>query len=179
VPSVATEVRLPDGTRALTWGLLPDDRLALAEGYERLDAESKYHRFLSVVPHLDEEMLVRLVDEVDGVDHIALVLFVFDQEDVGEPAGVARMVRYPDDPTAADVAVTVLPSYRGRGVATTLLAQLVRERPVGVRRVVTEVAADNDPSLRMLQRLGPTTVTPDSDHVTLHVVVELPPENAA
>lgn len=174
---MATELTLPDGTRALTWSLLPEDAPMIAEGYELLDEESKYHRFLSVVPHLDQEMLTHLVDEVDGVDHVALVLFVFDQEGTGEPAGIARMVRYPDDPEAADVAVTVLPAYRGRGVATTLLAELLRERPRGVRRLVTEVAIDNEPSLRMLQRLGPTTTTPDENRVSLHVVVDLPPES--
>jgi ribosomal protein S18 acetylase RimI-like enzyme len=170
---VATEVVLPDGTRAITWALLPQDRDELARGYEELDPESKYHRFLSAVPRLSDAMLDHLVDEVDGVDHVALVLFVLDDQTVGTPAGVARMIRYPDDPEAADVAVTVLPAYRGRGVASTLLAELVVERPAGVHRIVTEVAADNLPSLRMLQRLGPTRVAPDGDH-TLQVEVELP-----
>lgn len=170
---MGTELTLRDGTRAITWALLPSDRDQVAQGYEELSPDSRFHRFLAAVPHLTDSLLTHLVDEVDGVDHVALVLFVFDQEDVGTPAGIGRIVRYPDDPTAADVAVTVAENFRGRGVATALLQSLLLQRPVGVERIVTVVAADNDPSLAMLRRLGPTTVsTPDEGRV--NVTVELP-----
>ncbi len=169
---MATELRLPDGTRAITWSLLPDDKEALAEGYDQLDAESKYHRFLHVVPHLNEEMLHHLVDEVDGVNHIALVLFVIDDRGRGEPAGIARLERYLEEPDTADVAVTVLPEYRGRGVASSLLEVLVAQRPPGVVRVRTQVLADNVASLRMLERLGPATVKGEGP--VLEVQIELP-----
>ena len=170
---MVTELELRDGTRALTWALLPGDREALMEGYEHLDAESKYHRFLHSVPHLDDAMLDVLVDEVDGVDHVALVLFVLDEEGKGEPVGVARMVRYDEDPETADVAVTVLPEYRGRGVASALLEEVVRERPRGVSRILTYVTADNAASLRMLHGLGPTVVTPEGQG-QMSVEVQLP-----
>ena len=173
---MATEVELPDGTRALTWALLPEDRDRLAAGYDALDEESKYHRFLAAVPHLTDGLLHHLVDDVDGVDHVALVLFVLDEELVGRPAGVARMIRYPDEPDAADVAVTVLPPCRGRGAASPRLGELVRERPAGVRRVVTSVAADNPAAVRVLQELGPSTVTPEGNGAVLRVEVTLPPE---
>ena len=60
---------------------------------------------------------------------------------------------------------------------TALLAGLVRERPRGVTRVVTTVAADNRPSLAMLARLGPTTSTSSEDN-RVDVRVELPPPTA-
>jgi RimJ/RimL family protein N-acetyltransferase len=170
---VATEVRLRDGTQAITWALLPSDREGLREAYEHLSSRAKLHRFLAPVPHLTETMLDRLVDEVDGVNHVALVLFVLDPENDGAPAGLARMIRYPDEPTEADVAVTVVDEYQGRGVATALLAELMRKRPAGVKRIVTEVAADNPPSLAMLRRLGPTDVTNVGIN-RLRVTVELP-----
>lgn len=170
---MATEVQLRDGTRAITWRLLPGDREAIREGYENLSPDSQFHRFLTPVPHLTDAMLDRLVDDVDGVEHVALVLFVMEQEGVGTPVGVGRMIRYPEEPTAADVAVTVLEEYQGRGVASALLQELLRQRPVGVERLVTEVAGDNPASLAMLRRLGPTTVTPNGANM-LHVVVELP-----
>lgn len=172
---MATEVRLRDGTPAIIWALLPSDREALREGYEHLSSLSKLHRFLAPVPHLTDAMLDRLVDEVDQVDHVALVLFVLDQEKDAEPAGIARMIRYEKDPTAADVAVTVTDDYQGRGVASALLAQLVRQRPQGVERIVTEIAGDNEASLAMLRRLGPTEVTRHGPN-RLRVSVELPPD---
>lgn len=172
------EAVLADGTRAIIWPLNHGDRDALREGYEHLSAPARYSRFLASIPHLSGTLLDHLVDEVDGVDHVALALVVIDAEHVGEPVGVARMIRYEHQPTAADVAVTVLDEWQGRGVATALLAELMRQRPVGVTRVVTTVASDNAASMAMLRRLGETTVTPAGIN-RLDVVVDLsapPPE---
>lgn len=170
---MATEVRLRDGRHALTWSVLPEDREAIREGYERLSERTRYHRFLTGVPHLTDRLLDHLVDEVDGVDHVALVLFVLDDDNEGVPAGIARVIRYPGRPEVADVAVTVLDEWQGHGVATALLAQLMRERPVGVTRLETTLAADNDASLAMLRRLGHLTVT-DAGSGRLDVRVDLP-----
>lgn len=171
---MATELVLRDGSHAITWSLLPGDRDELARLYSTLDPESQYHRFLSAVPRLTEPMLERLVDDVDGIDHVALALFVFDDDDVASPAALGRMVRYPDDARTADVAVTVLEHYRGRGIASALVEQLSLQRPAGVERIVTEVAADNEASLAMLRRLGPCSVT-SQGHGILEVEVDLPP----
>lgn len=175
------ESELPDGTQVLIWPLLPRDRKAVSEAYDLLSEESRNHRFLSSVPHLTEAMLDHLVDEVDGVDHVALALVVVGQDHVGVPTGVARMIRYPHDPKAADIAVTVIDEWHGRGVATTLLAELMRVRPLGVTRIVTTVSADNKASLAMLRRLGPTEIT-SAGGPRLDVVVDIgpgPPEEPA
>lgn len=132
----------------------------LRESYEHLSPESRRHRFLAAVPHLTDAMLHHLVDEVDGVDHVALALVVIGEDHVGVPVGVARMIRYGQEPTAADAAVTVVDEWQGRGVATALLAELVRQRPRGVTQIVTTVAADNTASLAMLARLGTVHATP-------------------
>lgn len=170
---VAREVRLRDGSLALTWMLLPEDRRGLAQGYSALSPESRYRRFLTGMPELTESMLTRLVDEVDGVNHVALVLVVLDDDLDAHGAAVGRMIRLSDDPEAADVAVTVAEEFRGRGAASVLLRELVAKRPVGVKRIVTQIAAENAPSLAMLQRLGPTTVVADGADC-FEVTVELP-----
>jgi len=169
---VIAEARLSDGTQALIWPLYPEDREALREGYEQLSVDARYHRFLATVPHLNDALLDRLVDEVDGIDHVALALVVIDEDHLGVPVGVARMIRYEQKPTAADVAVTVLDQWQGRGVATALLDELMRQRPVGVTELVTTVTADNSASLAMLRRLGSTTTTPAGIN-RLDVVVDL------
>jgi RimJ/RimL family protein N-acetyltransferase len=170
---VAPEVVLRDGTHAYVWPVLPTDRAGLAEGYRRLDAESRYQRFLSSVPELSRKMLDHLVDGVDGVNHVALVMIAFDEEWHSEAAGVARMIRYRADPTTADVGVTVAPTFRGRGAATALLRELLLRRPLGVERIVTEVAVDNIASIRMLERLGRATLVPAGPDA-FEVTVELP-----
>src|SRR5690606_10606614 len=57
--------------------------------------------------------------------------------------------------------VTVKDSWHGRGIATSLLDVLVRHRPEGVVRPVTEVANENSASFAMLRHLAPTEVTPN------------------
>lgn len=165
-------VRLRDGTEAVIWPLLPSDRDALREEYEHLSPESRYHRFLTTVPHLTDNLLDHLVDDVDGVDHVALVLFACPVDEPEVPAGIARMVRYPDRPTAVDAAVTVADEWQGRGVAHALLRALMQQRPDGVTEIVTEVATDNPASLAMLQGLGDAVVTPEGPG-RLSVVVRL------
>jgi len=169
---VITEARLSDGTHALIWELLPTDREALRTGYEQLSEETRFHRFLTGVPHLTDALLDHLVDEVDGVNHVALVLVVLDAEGVGVPIGVARIIRYADRPTEADLAVTVLDGWQGRGAATALVDELIRRRPVGVTRIATTIAADNDASLALLRRLGPATLT-ERESPRLDVVIDL------
>jgi hypothetical protein len=118
-------------------------------------------------------MLKHLVDEVDGIDHVALILMAEVGDDL-VPAGIARCVRYADQPEAADVAVTVKDDWQGRGVATVLLDVLMEERPEGVTHLLTEVAADNPASLAMLRQLGPTRVY-ESGLGILDVEVDLVP----
>lgn len=153
------QVQLPDGTDAFVLPLQRTDRAALVAEFETLGPESRRRRFLAPVVHLSDAMLEHLVDDVDGVDHVALVLCVETSPDVYDPVALARMVRYEDAPDAADLAVTVKDDWQGRGVATVLLEVLMRHRPVGVRRIVTDVFKDNPASLHMLRRLGPSTQT--------------------
>ena len=88
------ELRLPDGTPAMMWSLSPNDGPGLRENYRHLSAEARYSRFLSGVGDLSPEMLRRLVDDVDGVDHVALVLVVFPEDGPDRAVGIGRIVRF-------------------------------------------------------------------------------------
>lgn len=166
------QVRLRDGTDAFVLPLQRTDKATLAAEFETLAPESRRRRFLAPMMHLSDTMLEHLVDDVDGVDHVALVLCVETSPDVYDPVALARMVRYADVPDAADVAVTVKDAWQGRGVATALLEVLMRGRPVGVDRIVTEVFTNNRASLAMLCRLGHATVEHMGSGVS-EVVVDL------
>ena len=166
-------VELRDGTIGWVWPLLPMDREALAREFETLSPESRRRRFLGPVAHLSEGMLKHLVDEVDGVDHVALVLMAEVGDDL-VPTAVARCVRYANQREAADVAVTVKDEWQGKGVASALLTILMENRPAGVTHLITEVAADNPASLAMLKRLGEVR-TFDPGTGVLDIEVELPP----
>jgi GNAT superfamily N-acetyltransferase len=169
---VLREAVLRDGTRATISPARHEDRELLRVSYESLSPESQFHRFLTAVPHLTDRMLDQLVGDVDWIDHVALVLAVESEAGAPRKVAIARLIRYDDRPSDADVAVTVLDAWQGLGVATLLLEELMRLRPGGVTRLVTEVAGDNPAAVAMLARLGGTTVTPTSRD-SLEVVVDL------
>lgn len=175
--AVAEEVTLRDGTPAMIWALAPDDARGLRENYRRLSAQSQFNRFLTASHELPDSLLHLLVDEVDGVEHIARVLVAFPADASERPVGVGRLVRIPERPTAADVAVTVLDDWQGRGVATVLLSELVAHRPPGVTELLTQVGVDNAASFAMLARLGPLQVASGGPGVR-EVHVQLPPSPA-
>lgn len=154
------ELHLPDGTPAMMWSLSPNDARGLRENYRRLSPQARYSRFLSGVSDLSDEMLRRLVDDVDGVNHIALVLVVFPEDGPDRAVGIGRIVRLHDQPSAADIAVTVDDGWRRRGIGAALLDELIRQRPEGVIELITHVAADNRASLALLARAGDVQLSP-------------------
>ena len=167
------EFVLPDGTPALIWPLLPTDAETLRDVFRRLSPGSRHHRFLQVLDELDDPMIRRLVDSVDGVHHIALLLIVLPPEGQEELIGVAHLVQYPDDPATADIAVTVVDDWQGRGAGTALVSALLARRPAAVTRLRTLVAADNRASLALLAGAGRVSSGLPEQGV-LDVTVELP-----
>ena len=93
------------------------------------------------------------------------------------PAGlagrrVARHVRLPEEPTAAEAAVTVLDEYQGKGVGTILLRMLAGSaRQHGIRSFRGYVLAENAPMMDILHDLE-ATVTQEGP--LLRVGVPLP-----
>ncbi|WP_139245743.1 GNAT family N-acetyltransferase [Geodermatophilus amargosae] len=178
VPATAgplTEVALGDGTPAMIWPLLHTDGEALRQAYAELSPASRRFRFLTDLPELSDGMLRILVDAVDGVDHVAVVLTAFPDGDDARQVGVARLVRYPDEPEVADVAVTVTDAWQGRGVGRALMDALLARRPSGVVRLRTTVAAENRASLRMLGRVGRMTARHEGGGELTVEVTDLPP----
>ncbi|CAA9227260.1 MAG: hypothetical protein AVDCRST_MAG41-971 [uncultured Corynebacteriales bacterium] len=174
-PGPLTEVTLRDGTAAMIWPLLGTDRDLLRYGFDELSPQSRQQRFLTHLPRLSEGMLRSLVDGVDGVNHLALLLTVLPADGPARPVGVGRLVRYAEDPSAADVAVTVADAWQGRGVAGALLTALLARRPAGITRLRTTVAADNRASLAMLARHGTMTTRRDGFGVLTVEVDDLTP----
>jgi nucleotide-binding universal stress UspA family protein/RimJ/RimL family protein N-acetyltransferase len=151
-PSPQTAVELADGSPVHIRPIRPEDREALAAGFERLSAESRYRRFFAPVARLRERELDYLTI-VDHHDHEALVAF---DRATGEGIGVARFVR--TEPTVAEPAIVVADDWQGRGLANHLLDALVdRAREEGIDQFVAPVLADNAAAIRILERLGETS----------------------
>ena len=167
------EFFLRDGTPAMIWPLLRTDAEMLREGFRRLSPDSRQRRFLMALGELDDPMIRLLVDSVDGVHHIALLLIALPPEGEEGPVGVAHLVQGPADPASADIAVTVLDDWQGRGVGTALVSALMQRRPAEVTGLRTLVAAGNPASLALLAGAGRVSSGLPEQGV-LDVTVELP-----
>ena len=140
------------------------------EGFRRLTPESRYRRFLAPTPKLSERT-VRYLVEIDHRNHEALIAL---DERLGGAVGVARYVRDRARPDAAEVAVTVVDDWQGRGLGTLLLEGItMRAREEGVDTFTALMLAENGQMMDLLERLGAVRVV-DRAAGTVEVEVHLP-----
>ena len=133
-------VVLRDGSAVLIRPVQSADAPLLADGFARLSARSRQMRFLTRKKELSPAEL-RYLTDVDHHDHEALG--ALDHAD-GRGVGIARYVRDAADPRAAEIAVTIVDDWQGRGLGTELLSRLTdRARQEGIRRFTALVSADN------------------------------------
>jgi len=85
---------------------------------------------------------------------------------------VGRLIRDADDPTAADIAVTVADQWHGRGVATALIQALLARRPKEVTTLRTMTTADDVTSLAVLAAAGPLATR--MEHGVIEVRIDVP-----
>lgn len=159
-------VVLRDGSRVLIRPVQRTDAALLADGFSRLGARSRQLRFLRSKPELSPAEL-RYLTDVDHHDHEALG--ALDRTD-GRGVGIARYIRDAGDPTSAEIAVTVVDAWQGRGLGTQLLAQLARRaRSEGIHRFTALVSADNAVIAGLARHLNARVVSCDADTVEYEI----------
>ena len=170
-----TTVKLRDDSRIVLRPIRPDDKGAILAGFERMSPESRYRRFFAPLRRLTERDLAYLT-EVDHHDHEALIAFDADSR---EPVGVARFIRGSVH-EEAEVAVTIVDHWHGRGAATVLLECLVeRAREEGVERFLALVLSENKDALELFRHApGQTREPRRSATGHLELVIELPEPGA-
>jgi acetyltransferase len=163
----ACEVRLRSGDTVRIRQVRSTDAAELQRAFTLMSEESQYQRFLTGTPRLTDSQATYFTD-VDHVDHEAYVALAPDDETY--IIGVARFIRCPADPDAAELAITVADSWHGRGLATALV-RVLRERAVevGVKRFRAEMMADNEAVLRLLRSAGMTGETVTGGLATGHI----------
>jgi L-amino acid N-acyltransferase YncA len=150
----AEPARLPDGSRVRIRQGRRTDRDLIVRGFERLSPESRYRRFLSPMPKLDEKML-RYMTDLDHRDREAMVAL----DESGEGIGVAEYVRNAARPDTAEVAVTVVDGWQGCGLGTLLLEAIgVCARDEGVRTFTALMLAGNREMMNLFEHLGQVRV---------------------
>jgi RimJ/RimL family protein N-acetyltransferase len=166
-------VVLRDGSKVVIRQVHRDDAPLLADGFARLGPESRRLRFLRRKDELSAAEL-RYFTDVDHHDHEALGAL---DHAAGGGVGIARYVRDASDPQSAEIALTVVDDWQGRGLGTELLAQLSsRARAEGIRRFTALVSADNAAMTALLRRLCADPV--HREHGTVEWEITLMPSES-
>ena len=148
-------VALRDGSKVLIRQVQSTDAPLLADGFARLSPQSRQMRFLTRKKELSRAEL-RYFTDLDHHDHEALG--ALNHAD-GRGVGVARYIRYADDPQAAEIAVTIVDDWQGRGLGTELLIRLSgRARQEGIHRFTALVADDNMAMAGLLRNMSANLV---------------------
>jgi RimJ/RimL family protein N-acetyltransferase len=165
-------VRIRSGDVVRVRQIRPDDAPALARAYADLGEQSRYRRFFTAMPELPDHMLKAAV-EVDHENHEALVAT---PPRSAEILAECRFIRSPDRHDTADVGVTVVDEWQGRGLGSALLACLSeRALEVGVHYFTAEVLAENRTMLGLLSALGPVETSTSGPVVSARVEIAEPP----
>jgi GNAT superfamily N-acetyltransferase len=166
---VTGPIKLSDGTAVVIRPVRPDDRPHFEQGLRELSARSLFHRFHGTFrpTSKDWDYLTR----VDQHDHLAVcAVQVSDTEDHG--AGVARCVRRSPDGRVAEIAITVVDRYQGKGVGSMLLAALSRAaRREGIETFVGYVESDRRRLLRFLASLPGASIQAGDGVAEVHFPV--------
>jgi RimJ/RimL family protein N-acetyltransferase len=165
---------LRDGSHVLIRPVRSTDAPLLADGFTRLSATSRWMRFLTPKKELSPAEL-RYFTDLDHHDHEALGAL---DHGNGRGVGIARYIRHAGDPYAADIAVTIVDDWQGRGLGTELLARLSdRARQEGIHRFTALVAAENVAVARLLRTMCARITGRESN--TLEYEIALVPSDDA
>jgi RimJ/RimL family protein N-acetyltransferase len=142
---------LRDGSAVLIRQVRSTDAPLLADGFTRLSPRSRRMRFLGAKTTLSPAEL-RYFTEVDHHDHDAIAALSAAD---GRGVGIARYIRDAADPQAAEIAITIVDDWQGRGLGTELLSWLSgRARQAGIHRLTALVAAENVAMAGLARKLG-------------------------
>jgi len=175
-------LRLRDQRSVTLRGIVEADAAEIVQAFERLSAGSRYLRFMQHKKQIDPAALHRGVRPAAG-EEFAFVATV-PADDGIDIVGAARFVRAAraDGKPAADTcefAITVAEDWRGSGLATELLACLVRRaRHDGYRVIEGSVLAENAPMIALARRLHFKVEPHEGDGTLVRVWRELRPSPA-
>jgi RimJ/RimL family protein N-acetyltransferase len=161
---------MSDGTALEVRTVQPSDRPWLLAGFKHLSQRSRYFRFLRAIDELSDENLEQFTSAPDA-RHMALGALDVSSPTT-RPVGISRYERFDGDGAqAAEMAVTVVDAYQGRGIGALLIgATAWCAAHAGITELVAYVHPENKGMIRLLRSLG----APPPEHGLSDLVFRLP-----
>jgi GNAT superfamily N-acetyltransferase len=159
-----------DGTFVRIRAVRPDDRAGLIETFTRLSTDSIHARWHGARSAPTAGEIASEID-VDPDVHVGLVATVW-IEGSERIVGLGSFFVDPwSEPRRAEVAVTVLDAWQGRGIGSLLFAHLVRiARSCGVDEVYAYVLESNTRMIRVFETAGfPLEVVRDGSQLRIRL----------
>ena len=150
---VLSRYKLIDGTTIGIGFVGPEDEQRLLSGFRKLSQLTKLYRFNCSKKDLSKKEKDYLLN-IDNFNHLAIGAVDLDKSyDVG--IGLARYIREKEDPTRAEVAITVIDEYQNKGIGTYLFKELfIYANKNGVRTLTSYVLKENVKMIKILDKIG-------------------------
>jgi RimJ/RimL family protein N-acetyltransferase len=133
--------------------ILPEDKDMLKQGMQQLTPESIRQRFFANKKEFSEEEL-KFLTEVDQIDHLAYVA-IHHLNGVLLPAGVIRAIRYNERPTHAEIGITIVDCYQGKGLGVNLFDAICDHAlDVGITHIYGDYHTSNLKMTKLLEKFS-------------------------
>lgn len=154
-------VTIANGERLFVRPVRADDAALLRREVDEADPETLYQRFFTPQPRVNDDTIAYLT-AIDYQRRMALVAFTED----GEAAGIARYEALAEA-NRAEIAVTVKPSMRQRGIARLLLEMVIdRACQSGFDELEAICLVDNEAAIKVVSSVGFELAPPEHGLVT-------------
>ena len=133
--------------------ILPSDKIPLQVGLQMMSPDSIRQRFFSAKKELSEAEL-KFFTEVDQDNHLAYVA-VHHLDGKLLPAGVIRAIRKNDDTHMAEIGITIVDCYQGRGLGMRLMDAIAeRAKKVGIENFYGDYHTSNVKLAKLLDKFS-------------------------
>lgn len=134
----------------------PDDAAALQQGMMTLGSQSRFLRFHAHRNDVLSDHELHYFTHCDQYYHLALVLHTDSKQEQG--IGVCRCVRDLDDPSVAEMAITIADEWQQQGAGVLLARELVRIcLEVGITRWTAYYLVTNRGIAKLMQHVAKLT----------------------
>lgn len=158
-----TSISLKNGETVYLRMLLPSDRGALLDAFYKLSDETKRLRFFQVNEALSDKELDYLLN-TDDTNHVAYCAYVL-KNNKPKGIGVVRYIRSVKNPEMAEVAITIIDEYHGKGIGKELIKKITQHaRKEGITTYVANAFYFNDIILKMISKF-PYKITGSDDGI--------------